>query len=114
MIERDSQKRNWISRKNIKRRLVNFLLFFTVLILIISTIFGKNGLLRVLYLKYTVNKEQEKTNRLVKENEKLEKEIKLLKDDNGYIEYIARRDLGLVKSQDIIYFFKDKNEENQR
>jgi cell division protein FtsB len=67
-----------------------------------------------MYLKYTLNKEKGKTSRLVEKNKKLEKEIKLLKDDNGYIEYIARRDLGLVKSQDIIYFFKDKNEENQR
>lgn len=114
MIHHNARRTNWINRKSTKKRLINFVLIFSAITLILLTIFSKNGFLRVMYLKFIISKERSKVNITVEENKKLEMEVKLLNDNMGYIEYIARRDLGLVKSRDIIYLFKEKNEENQR
>ena len=46
----------------------------------------------------------QKTNaQLAAENKELEKEIDLLKNDVRYLEQIARRELGLVKQNELVY-----------
>lgn len=74
-----------------------FILFFTV--------FGDKGLLRIYELKQD---KQRIDSRLVdtrSENERLKQEIVALKSDRRYLESIARKDLGLVRSNEVIYQF---------
>lgn len=74
-----------------------FILFFTV--------FGDKGLLRIYELKQDKEKVDARLSTAREENEKLKHNIHALKTDRRYIESIARKDLGLVRSNEVIYQF---------
>ncbi len=74
-----------------------FILFFTV--------FGERGLLRIRQLAREKQELQMKADELKAENEKLKREIEALRSDRRYLESIARKDFGLVRSNEIIYQF---------
>ncbi len=76
---------------------IAFILFFTV--------FGDKGLLRIYELKQDKNKINTRLTATRNENEKMKLEIIALKSDRRYLESIARRDLGLVRSNEVIYQF---------
>ena len=74
-----------------------FILFFTV--------FGDKGLLRIFELKQDKNKMEARLADSRSDNEKLKLEIIALKSDRRYLESIARKDFGLVRSNEVIYQF---------
>ena len=74
-----------------------FILFFTV--------FGERGLLRIHHLDQEIKDVRKRLEELKAENEKLKREIEALKSDRRYLESIARKDFGLVRSNEIIYKF---------
>lgn len=74
-----------------------FILFFTV--------FGDKGLLRIFELNQDKSKIETHLAESRNENEKLKYEIVALKSDRRYLESIARRDFGLVRSNEVIYQF---------
>ena len=74
-----------------------FILFFTV--------FGDRGLLRINHLHRDRDEMQTRLLELKSENEKLKREVTALQSDRRYLESIARRDFGLVRSNEVIYQF---------
>src|SRR5512146_3102574 len=74
-----------------------FILFFTV--------FGDKGLLRIYELRRENGRIDERLGAARQENEKLKREIIALKSDRRYLESIARKDFGLVRSNEVIYQF---------
>lgn len=76
---------------------IAFILFFTV--------FGDKGLLRIYELKQDKSKIDLRLTTAKDENEKLKREIVALKTDRRYLESIARKDFGLVRSNEVIYQF---------
>jgi cell division protein FtsB len=74
-----------------------FILFFTV--------FGDKGLLRIYELKHDKARINTRLNDAKNENEKLKQDIAALKTDRRYLESIARKDFGLVRSNEVIYQF---------
>lgn len=74
-----------------------FILFFTV--------FGDKGLLRIYELKHDKARINARLNDAKNENEKLKLDIAALKTDRRYLERIARKDFGLVRSNEVIYQF---------
>ena len=74
-----------------------FILFFTV--------FGERGLLRIYEMRQEKKRIDEKVSELRTENDKLRTEIAALHNDRYHLERIARKDLGLVKPNEIIYQF---------
>lgn len=76
---------------------LSFILFFTV--------FGERGLLRI----YEMNKEKQRIELRVAElrveNQQLAQTITALHNDRNQLERIARKELGLVKPNEIIYQF---------
>jgi cell division protein FtsB len=74
-----------------------FILFFTV--------FGDRGLLRIYELRRENGRIEERLSNGRQENEKLKREIIALKSDRRYLESIARKDFGLVRSNEVIYQF---------
>ena len=98
--ERNSQK------KSVKLWLLLASGFLVVMILI--SIFGEKGLLKVNRLKKSYINLGQEVEELTKENEKLSQEIQSLKNDPIYIESIARTKLGLVKPNEIVYQFLPK------
>lgn len=80
---------------------IAFILFFTV--------FGDKGLLRIFELRQDKAKIEAHLNESRNENDKLKREIVALKSDHRYIESIARKDFGLVRSNEVIYQFPPEN-----
>jgi cell division protein FtsB len=74
-----------------------FILYFTV--------FGDRGLLRINHLHRDRDEMQQRLQELKGENERLKREISALQTDRRYLESIARRDFGLVRSNEVIYQF---------
>lgn len=74
-----------------------FILFFTV--------FGERGLLRIYEMRQEKKRIDDKVSELKTENDKLRTEIAALHNDRYHLERIARKDLGLVKPNEIIYQF---------
>jgi cell division protein FtsB len=77
--------------------IIVFILFFTV--------FGERGLLRINHLHRDRDEIQKRFLELKNENDKLKREIAALQTDRRYLESIARRDFGLVRSNEVIYQF---------
>jgi cell division protein FtsB len=69
--------------------------------------FGQYGFIHL----YRVGKEREayvqKIKKLTEENQALFDEIQRLRKDPKYIERVARKELGLVKKNEVIYRFRD-------
>ena len=86
---------------------------FLFLCLIITWLgFGERG------FKYLYGKEKERQaylkriRKLEKENQKLLEEIDRLHTDKKYLESVARRELGLIKDDEILYRFTKEKEDN--
>jgi len=78
-----------------------FILFFTV--------FGDKGLLRIYELRQDKAKIEKRLLEIRGENDNLRREVVALQSDRRYIERIARKDLGLVRSNEVIYQFATEN-----
>ena len=82
-----------------------FILFFTV--------FGDKGLLRIYELRHDKGRINTRLTDAKVENEKLKLEIIALKTDRRYLESIARKDLGLVRSNEVIYQFPPEKKQER-
>ncbi|MBI5285986.1 MAG: septum formation initiator family protein [Deltaproteobacteria bacterium] len=71
------------------------------------TIFGERGLLRIYYLSRERDSIKAHNTSLKAENEALSEEIQRLKYDRRYIEAIARKELGMVGVNEIVYQFEE-------
>lgn len=80
-----------------------FILFFTV--------FGDKGLLRIYELKQDKSRIEARLADSRSDNEKLKHEIVALQSDRRYLESIARKDFGLVRSNEVIYQFPQEKKE---
>ena len=80
--------------------IVIFILFFTV--------FGDRGLLRINHLHRDRDEMLQHLQELMGENDRLKREIAALKSDRRYLESIARRDFGLVRKNEVIYQFPNR------
>ncbi len=87
----------------------NILIIACLLSLILIWLgFGDQGLLH-LYRKYMEKQAYiERINQLTKENMALQEEIRRLRTDREYVEELVRKELNLVKKNEIIYRFTDK------
>jgi len=83
-----------------------FAFSFVGLLLAVWLIFGRHALLDL----YKMQKENERSLAVIKEleekNKLLAAEIRKLREDRQYLESVARKELGLVKDNEIIYRFK--------
>lgn len=84
---------------------IAFILFFTV--------FGDKGLLRIYELRHDKSRINARLNDARTENEKLKLEIVALKSDRRYLESIARKDFGLVRSNEVIYQFPQEKKQEK-
>lgn len=82
-----------------------FILFFTV--------FGDKGLLRIYELRHDKSRIDTRLTEAKVENDKLKLEIVALKSDRRYLESIARKDLGLVRSNEVIYQFPQEKKQER-
>ncbi|MCP4604059.1 MAG: septum formation initiator family protein [Proteobacteria bacterium] len=70
-------------------------------------VFDSRGIERVERLKIDLASLKETNRRIKRENEVLSNEIRAFHSDPGYIEKIARDELGMVGPDEVIYQFPD-------
>lgn len=78
-----------------------------VFCIVIYSCLGERGLMNVLSMRKELHKIQQNNKSLEQENESLKEYSYLLKNDTHYIEKIAREELGLLKSGEVVYFFEN-------
>ena len=85
-----------------------------ILSLCILTAVGERGVLHLWRLRGEKAKLDEDNYRLQKENEGLRQRISKLRNDNFYLEKMAREDLNLVRPGEIIYRFPPSEPKKNR
>ncbi|MCU0595802.1 MAG: septum formation initiator family protein, partial [Desulfobacterota bacterium] len=94
--------------KNILKFSVLALLFIGLVVAWLG--FGERGFIHL----YRMDRERqtylEKINKLERENRELLDEIQRLRSDREYVENLGRREMGLVKEDEIMYRFGTKKE----
>lgn len=87
-----------------KKYFIPLLLF--VVIIVLLTIFGDRGLVRVYKLSKENNSMKDYNAKIKAENSAMREEIERLKTDDKYIEMIARKELGMVGKDEVVYRFE--------
>ena len=83
--------------KKFFRYLVLVLLIIILISLIKDIFFGQFSLQENEKLETLIDKKEDELVKISEENETLKDEIKLLKNNDEYVEHVARENLGLVK-----------------
>lgn len=76
-------------------------------------IFGDKGILRALQFNRQKAELQAELQKLEATNTALRREIESLRTDHRYIEAIARRELGMVKADELVYQFPAPDERRE-
>ena len=84
-------------------------IFVMMLAFLLIIIFGDNGLLELYRLRDTHQQIVKLKGDLTAENMRLYRNIDRLQNDPTYIESIARRELGMIRADEMIFTFKHKN-----
>ncbi|MFQ5441134.1 MAG: septum formation initiator family protein [Thermodesulfobacteriota bacterium] len=77
-----------------------------ILAITLFTVFGDKGLIDVYRIKKDRNNILRYNSELEKENAGLERRIALLKKDRRYIEDIAKKELGMIRKDEVVYRFE--------
>lgn len=93
--------------KGVSRKYILVFIVFIVVVTIVA-IFGNKGLVEAYGLKKERDSIVAHIVELRDDNRLLEDEIDLLKTDMRYVEMVARKELGLVGKDEIIYMLKDE------
>ena len=84
---------------------------FALLIIVVMlalALFGERGVLRAYKLSQERHSLETEIQSLRGKNEALREEINLLRNDLEYLEDVARRELGMVKDDELVYQFSPK------
>ncbi len=81
------------------------LLIATALFSVPALIFGERGLPRQRALQDRLEEIEEQNEELRRENELLGRRIEAIREDPQQVEWIARRDLGLVLPEELVFHF---------
>jgi len=76
------------------------------LLLLGFALFGDRGILRALQAGRQKAALEEQVRQLEAANSELRKEIESLRNDRRYLEAIARKELGMVKDDELVYQFR--------
>jgi cell division protein FtsL len=96
-----------------KKKHILLLILIVLLILGIFTFFGEKGIFHLIGLQKELSRIKGINLKLDEENQNLREEINRLKNDKRYIEEIARKELGMVKENEIIYQFDTPSKEKE-
>ena len=91
-----------------KKQLATISLFLLLLLLLWLVFAPKRGMVSLYRSREEVDRLQAENKRLAEENKALQAEINRLQDDPDYLEEKARKDYGMLKKNEVLYFFKKK------
>lgn len=78
------------------------------MIVVLWIFFSPMGLLKYYQIRKELNEVQAANQELSESNEKLRAEIDKLKNDPAFLEELARKEYGLIKKNEIIFQFTNK------
>lgn len=82
-----------------------------LLLVLAAALFGERGILRGVQANREKEALQAEVQRIEAVNLELRKEIEALRSDRRYIEGVARRELGLVKEDELVYQFPSSKDQ---
>lgn len=85
-----------------------------IVLVSVYTVIGDRGAVHLWRLRGEKAKLDEKNFRLQKENEALSQRISQLRNNNYYLEKLAREELNLVRRGEVIYRFPSSEQKNSR
>ncbi len=94
------------SRSGRRKVLLIAVTVLATLYLLVSFIFGEMGAVKYYRMQAQSRSLSADIERLKQDNEKLSREVRLLKTDPACIERIARDKLGLARPGEIVYYYK--------
>lgn len=86
------------------------LAILVVLLILGVALFGEKGVVRLVKLMRESEALREEVQALKDDNAQLREEIEALRSDHRYLEQLARRELGMVREDEIIYQFRPAKE----
>jgi cell division protein FtsB len=90
---------------HISQRHLLYLLGGLILLLAVVTVVGERGAIHLWRLRGEKSRIDEQNYRLQKENEALRQRVSRIRNDNHYLEKLAREELNLVRPGEVIYRF---------
>ena len=97
---------------SLKKKIMLVLAIMTMCLMLLFIVFGENGLTDLYKLKMEKDNLSKKSDELKKKNISLYREIERLKNDPGYVEDVARKELGVIGKDDVI--IKVKKERSKK
>jgi cell division protein FtsB len=91
-----------------KGRGLSIFLIGLILLVWYFSLFGEKGVIKIIQLRRERDRILADVNRIQDENKTLQEEIKRLREDSRYLESVARRDLGLIKENEVLFIFEDE------
>jgi cell division protein FtsB len=95
-------------RFSLPQRWPAYLIGLLIVLLSLVTIIGERGALHLWRLRGEKSRLDEQNYRLQKENEALRQRISRIRNNDNYLEKIAREELNLVRPGDIVYRFQNQ------
>jgi cell division protein FtsB len=89
------------------RRTLHMLLVFTTIVLLADALIGEKGLTETMRARREYQEAATALTTLRAENAQLRENIRSLNEDPSAIEAIARRDLGLMKPDELVFIITD-------
>jgi cell division protein FtsB len=89
------------------RKAVNFLLLFVTVVLVADSLIGDKGLMDTIRARQRFHELSDSVQRLSGENVRLLEIIRRLNQDPSAIEAIARQELGLVRTGEVLVILRD-------
>jgi cell division protein FtsB len=100
---------------HISQRHLLYFLGGLILLLAVVTVVSERGAIHLWRLRGEKSRIDEQNYRLQKENEALRQRVSRIRNDNHYLEKLAREELNLVRPGEIIYRFpKSKPDKDRR
>ena len=93
---------------SLKKKIMLVLAIMAMCSMLLFIVFGENGLTDLYKLKMEKDNLSKKSDELKKKNLSLYREIERLKNDPGYVEDVARKELGVIGKDDVIIKVKKK------
>ena len=94
-------------RFSLPERWLIYLFGALIILLALITVVGERGVLHLWRLRGEKNRLDEQNFHLQKENEALRQRVYLIRNDNAYLEKLAREELNLVRPGEIVYRFSN-------
>jgi cell division protein FtsB len=99
---------------HISQRHVLYVLGGLILLLMGVTIIGERGAIHLWRLRGEKSRIDEQNYLLQKENETLRQRVSRIRNDNHYLEKLAREELNMVRPGEIIYRFPNSKPDKER